>query len=126
MSTARFVSPSTRFEAADSKATKRPLALIAGMVLLPFPWLPELSTLTRSVRLVRSGMAAWTIDGKSDPSRVASRTASLGLMALGALIATPREEKIRPSVLIMAQGWSRRRARNFAHADQRMLRPARR
>ncbi len=41
------MSPATRFEAAEEKATKRPSALIAGAKLSPFASAPELSTLTR-------------------------------------------------------------------------------
>jgi len=37
MSPAAFVSPATRFEALDWKATKRPSAEIDGTALLPFP-----------------------------------------------------------------------------------------
>ncbi len=48
-----------------------PLALIAGMVLLPFAWLPALSTLTRSV------VVALANDGKSDTSKKTARTGSL-------------------------------------------------
>ena len=34
-------SPTTRFEAKDEKATKRPLAEIAGNELSAFPWVPS-------------------------------------------------------------------------------------
>src|SRR2546430_2717212 len=44
-----LASPGTRLVANESKATKRPSALIAGLELLKFPWFPALSTLTRSV-----------------------------------------------------------------------------
>src|SRR5207253_572355 len=47
-----LVSPGTRFEATDSKATNRPSGLTTGLstlLLLPFASVPELSTLTRSV-----------------------------------------------------------------------------
>jgi hypothetical protein len=51
-----LVSTGTRFDANDSNATFRPSALIAGpskaLLLLPSPWLPELSTLTRVMALV--------------------------------------------------------------------------
>ena len=33
----------------DSNATKRPSALMTGSLLSPFPWVPLLVTLTRSV-----------------------------------------------------------------------------
>src|SRR5438874_272478 len=57
MSLAQLVSPATRLGEAEQKATKRPSALIEGAALPQLPWLPALSTLTRSVvRVWRS----WT------------------------------------------------------------------
>ncbi len=44
-----FVSPRTRFEAKDEKATKRPLAEIEGKALSLFPSAPAELTLTRVV-----------------------------------------------------------------------------
>jgi hypothetical protein len=50
-----FVSPSTRFDATESKATYRPSAEIEGEKLPPFDCTPELPTLTRLFsRVVRS------------------------------------------------------------------------
>src|SRR5437762_4951613 len=49
MSVAQLVSPATRLVAYDSKATKRPSALIEGLPLEPLPSVPALLTLTRSV-----------------------------------------------------------------------------
>ena len=43
------MSPGTRLVAVETKATKRPSALMATTPLPPFPWFPVLSTLTRSV-----------------------------------------------------------------------------
>ena len=40
MSELWLVSPGTRFEAFDEKATKRPSPLIDGQSLLLFAWLP--------------------------------------------------------------------------------------
>ena len=45
----RFVSPATRFDACEEKATKRPSALIAAWRLQPSACAPVLVTLTRSV-----------------------------------------------------------------------------
>ncbi len=42
-----FVSPATRFDADEKKATNRPLALIAGQKLLPSPCAPLAVTLMR-------------------------------------------------------------------------------
>jgi hypothetical protein len=36
----------------DAKETKRPFALIAGVVLAPFPWLPSPATDTRLMEAV--------------------------------------------------------------------------
>src|SRR5439155_840659 len=47
-SVALLVSPGTRLKALDAKATNRPSALIAPPLLLPFPSLPSMSTLTSS------------------------------------------------------------------------------
>jgi len=44
-----FVSPATRFFAVEVKATRFPSRLMAGQVLLPLPWRPEESTLSRTV-----------------------------------------------------------------------------
>ena len=41
-----LVSPTTKLEALESKATKRPSALMAGSELELFPWPPALETLT--------------------------------------------------------------------------------
>ena len=49
MSFASLVSPSTRFDAAVEKATKRPSSESAGAKLSPFASTPALLTLTRSV-----------------------------------------------------------------------------
>src|SRR4051812_2589935 len=55
MSGAEFVSPATRFVAADSKATNRPSALIAGRLLGRSDCTDEGPTLTRVVApIVRS------------------------------------------------------------------------
>src|SRR5439155_797933 len=48
-STAPFVSPPTRFEANEPKATKRPSAEIDGPPLMSFPSMPAELTLTRVV-----------------------------------------------------------------------------
>ncbi len=52
MSAVLWRSPATRLEAKDEKATKRPLAEIAGNELSAFPWVPSELTL-RSVVLPR-------------------------------------------------------------------------
>jgi hypothetical protein len=44
-----FVSPETRFSASETKATKRPSALIDGDWLSWSPWIPVLLTLMSSV-----------------------------------------------------------------------------
>ena len=41
-----LVSPGTRLEAREWKATKRPSALMEGVQLVPLPWLPAESRLT--------------------------------------------------------------------------------
>src|SRR6266850_6059775 len=49
MSTDLFESPVTSLDDSLWNATSRPSGEMAGQVLLPFTWLPEESTLTRSV-----------------------------------------------------------------------------
>src|SRR5437016_6048546 len=44
-----FVSPTTRFEAFETKPTIRPLGAIEASKLLEFPWTPAELTLTRLV-----------------------------------------------------------------------------
>ena len=51
-SSSEFVSPGTRLFALESKTTTSPEASIAGRVLVLFPWIPPLVTLTRSVVFV--------------------------------------------------------------------------
>jgi hypothetical protein len=51
-SSSPLVSPETRFEAEESKATKLPVASRAGRVLSSLAWAPLLRTLTRSSVLV--------------------------------------------------------------------------
>jgi hypothetical protein len=58
MSDMLLVSPGTRLEALELKATKRPLRLVDGSELELFPWLPALSTLTRSVTPAPYALAA--------------------------------------------------------------------
>ncbi len=47
-----FVSPGTRLEAPESKATYRPFAEMDGRSLMALPWWPAVDTLTRVVVLV--------------------------------------------------------------------------
>jgi hypothetical protein len=47
MSSWSFVSPVTRLDAADMKATNRPVALIEGKKLPSLAWTPAVDTLTR-------------------------------------------------------------------------------
>ena len=55
MSSRAFVSPVTRFDALDRKATKRPSALIAACWLTRFPWASVSERLASSVApVVRS------------------------------------------------------------------------
>ena len=49
MSGVPLLSPATRLEALDSKATWLPSALSVGSKLRPFAWPPPVATLTRSV-----------------------------------------------------------------------------
>jgi hypothetical protein len=57
MSFVALVSPGTRLEANDAKATKRPSADKRALVLLPFACVPDGPTLTR---LVTPAMRSWT------------------------------------------------------------------
>jgi hypothetical protein len=57
------VSPPTRFEANDKKATKRPSAEIEGEPLTAFPCTPVVLTLTRLV--------VWFLRSRTKTSKVA-------------------------------------------------------
>src|SRR5439155_233563 len=86
MSLAQLVSPATRLGEAEQKATKRPSALTAGAPLPQLPWVPALSTLTRSVMPV---CRSWT------------KTSAYPLVASATrLVAYDSKATKRPSALI--------------------------
>ena len=99
MSLNPLVSPATRLEASESKATKRPSPLMAGRALLKFPWLPTLSTLTL---VVATAPGSSKIPSAS-VSRSRTNTSRKPLLSPGTrLEATDSKATKRPSALMAA------------------------
>src|SRR5438093_442233 len=146
-----LVSRSTRLEARDQKATTRPSALIAEgptstlqhspggpdatAPLLLFPWLPALSTLTRSLlpvcrsvtytshHFVSSGTRAWlVVKATTRPSGlIAGLEAALEEAALSRSPWFPALSTLTRSVMRVCLSWMKTSATPLVSPDTRLV-----